>query len=187
MHSQVNFASKPARTTPQVRITHAHAAAACTSGEGVEQWYHLYPDLVEHEAGYDDAHVQDMVDQCWVWRNIYVSDTDEKAERIGIPAFTEMLEHRKKMRERTERERGTNMSHDKKNEAPAARTQVKHSLLCGSPATVAEEIARIKACNAGGLILTFRLGPMAYEDAAHSIELFMNEVAPEFPAQMAAE
>lgn len=139
------------------------------------------------EAGYDDEYVQKMVDQCWVWRNIYVSDTDAKAEKIGLPAFKSMLEHRKKMREKTAKEQGLNMSHDKMIKAPAARTQPEHSLLCGSPATVAEEIKRIKDCNVGGLILTFRQGPMAYEDAAHSIELFMKEVAPEFPTQMAAE
>ena len=85
------------------------------------------------------------------------------------------------------KEQGLNMSHDKMVKEPAARTQPEHSLLCGSPATVAESIREIEKVNVGGLILSFRLGPMPYEEAANSIELFMTKVAPEFRTKMAAE
>ena len=27
------------------------------------------------------------VEQCWVWRNVVVAETDAEAERIAIPAF----------------------------------------------------------------------------------------------------
>ena len=57
---------------------------------------------------------------------------------------------------------------------------MQHSLLCGSPATVAEAIAEIDAIGVGGLILVFRIGPMPIEVAEHSIRLFMKKVAPEF-------
>ena len=59
-------------------------------------------------------------------------------------------------------------------------------MLCGSPATVAEAIAEIDRIGVGGLILTFRIGPMPYDVAANSIRLFMSKVAPEFKAKKAA-
>ena len=51
----------------------------------------------------------------------------------------------------------------KQETAPAARNQAQHSILCGSPATVAEAIAEIDAIGVGGLILAFRIGPMPGE------------------------
>ena len=48
---------------------------------------------------------------------------------------------------------------------PAARNQVQHSILCGSPATVSEAIAEIDSIGVGGLILVFRIGPMPIEVA----------------------
>ncbi len=67
-----------------------------------------------------------------------------------------------------------------KPDAPAARNDARHSLLCGSPATVAEAIAEIDTIGVGGLILAFRIGPMPGETAEQSIRLFMQKVAPEF-------
>jgi alkanesulfonate monooxygenase SsuD/methylene tetrahydromethanopterin reductase-like flavin-dependent oxidoreductase (luciferase family) len=64
--------------------------------------------------------------------------------------------------------------------APPARTVVEHALIYGSPATVAEKMAQIKAIGVGGVIMAFRLGPMRYDDAATSLRLFMTEVAPQF-------
>ena len=64
--------------------------------------------------------------------------------------------------------------------ATPARNQQQHSMLCGSPDTVAEAIAEIDKIGVGGLILVFRLGPMPYEVAANSIKLFMSKVAPRF-------
>mgnify|MGYP003548556800 CR=1 FL=1 len=67
-----------------------------------------------------------------------------------------------------------------------ARNQVQHSILCGSPATVAEAIAEIDSMGVGGLILVFRIGPMPIEVAEASIRLFMKKVAPEFRKTRAA-
>jgi alkanesulfonate monooxygenase SsuD/methylene tetrahydromethanopterin reductase-like flavin-dependent oxidoreductase (luciferase family) len=64
--------------------------------------------------------------------------------------------------------------------APAARMIVEHSLIYGSPATVAEKLAEVAAIGVGGVIMQFRLGPMEFDDAAQSLTLFMGKVAPEF-------
>ena len=46
------------------------------------------------------------VEQCWVWRNVFVAETDAEAERIAVPAFEAMHEQRTAMRERVYRGAG---------------------------------------------------------------------------------
>lgn len=129
------------------------------------------------EAGYDDATVARNVADTWIWRNVFVADTDGEAERVAGPAFEQQSEFRQAMRRRIYEEQGVLL---KPEVAPAARTDARHALLCGSPATVAEAIAEIDRIGVGGLILAFRIGPMPAELAEHSIRLFMREVAPQF-------
>jgi len=127
------------------------------------------------ESGFDDATVARNVDDTWVWRNIFVAETDAEAERLALPAFETQQEFRAAMRKKVYAEQGLQL---KQEAGPAARNQVQHSMLCGSPATVAEALAEIDKIGVGGLILVFRIGPMPYEVAANSIRLFMEKVAP---------
>ena len=70
--------------------------------------------------------------------------------------------------------------------APAARLVIEHSLIYGSPATVAEALAKVDAIGVGGVIMQFRLGPMAYDAVAQSLSLFMQKVAPHLAVTAAA-
>jgi alkanesulfonate monooxygenase SsuD/methylene tetrahydromethanopterin reductase-like flavin-dependent oxidoreductase (luciferase family) len=135
------------------------------------------------ESGFDDATVARNVDDSWIWRNIFVGETDAEAQRLALPAFEVQQEFRQAMRKKVYAEQGVLL---KQETGPAARNDVRHSLVCGSPATVAEEIAKIDKVGIGGLILVFRLGPMPYEVAANSIKLFLSKVAPEFRRKIAA-
>jgi len=135
------------------------------------------------ESGLDDAAVADRVDQCWVWRNVFVADTDAQAERIGVPAFAAMHTQRSAMREQVYREQGVSIvPMPPPGSAPAARMVVEHSLICGSPATVAERLAEVAKIGVGGVILQFRLGPMSFDDVTQSLTLFMRDVAPNLSA-----
>jgi alkanesulfonate monooxygenase SsuD/methylene tetrahydromethanopterin reductase-like flavin-dependent oxidoreductase (luciferase family) len=129
------------------------------------------------ESGFDDPTIARNVDGTWVWRNIFVGETDAEAERLALDAFRTQQEFRQAMRKKVYEEQGLLL---KQETGPVARNQVQHSLLCGSPATVCDAIAEIDRIGVGGLILVFRLGPMPYDVAANSIRLFMNKVAPEF-------
>jgi alkanesulfonate monooxygenase SsuD/methylene tetrahydromethanopterin reductase-like flavin-dependent oxidoreductase (luciferase family) len=138
------------------------------------------------ESGFDEATVARNVDDTWVWRNIFVAETDAEAERLALPAWRTQQEFRQAMRKKVYEEQGLLL---KQETEPAARNQVQHSILCGSPATVSEAIAEIDAMGVGGLILVFRIGPMPSEVAQNSIRLFMQKVAPQFrraPAEKAA-
>jgi len=130
------------------------------------------------EAGLDEAATARTVDQCWIWRNVFVAESDAEAERIAIPAFLAMQEHREALRERVFKEQGVRLRPP--DTGLADRTVAGHALICGSPATVGEAMAEIDAIGVGGVIMAFRLGPMPHEVAAQSLALFMEKVAPLF-------
>ena len=132
------------------------------------------------ERGFDDAAVAHNVEQCWVWRNVFVAETDAEAACIALPAFEAMHEHRTAMRQRVYQEQGVSIvPMPPPGAAPAARMVVEHSLIYGSPATVAEKLAQVQAIGVGGAIMQFRLGPMTYDDVAQSLTLFSRKVVPE--------
>ena len=131
------------------------------------------------EAGFGEPAVARNVADTWIWRNVFVADTDAEAARVALPAFAAQNEIRQAMRRRIYEEQGVLL---KPEVAPAARNDSQHSLLCGSPDTVAAAIAEIDAIGVGGLILAFRVGPMDAHVTERSIRLFMAEVAPRFPA-----
>src|SRR6185312_3714397 len=60
-------------------------------------------------VGQDEATVAENVDACWAWRNVFVAETDAEAERIAVPAFHAMHEHRTAMRERVYQEQGVSI------------------------------------------------------------------------------
>ena len=131
------------------------------------------------EAGAGPAEVEALVGQCWAWRNVVVAETDAEAERIAIPAFHAMNAGRTAMREKVAREQGLTLGPaTAPGGLPHARQTVEHGLVCGAPETVARRLAPLAATGVGGLIITFRLGPMTLEDTARSLTLFRERVAP---------
>jgi alkanesulfonate monooxygenase SsuD/methylene tetrahydromethanopterin reductase-like flavin-dependent oxidoreductase (luciferase family) len=138
----------------------------------------LYRDGM-HAAGYDEDMVARNLENCWVWRNVFVAETDAEAERIGVPAFQAMVESRAALRNRIYRETGMRIEVPA-SDLPSARASVEHGFIHGSPDRVAEAIAEIDKLGIGGVIATFRLGPMPHEVAVNSLTLFMRRVAPEF-------
>lgn len=139
------------------------------------------------EIGLNEARIAALADECWVWRNVYVAETDAEAERVAVPAFTAMHEHRVAMRKRIYEEQGVSILPMPARDAPPpAHASVTDGLVYGSPATVAEKLAPIAASGVGGLIIQFRLGTMPYEQAAASLTLFRDKVIPAIDARRAA-
>jgi alkanesulfonate monooxygenase SsuD/methylene tetrahydromethanopterin reductase-like flavin-dependent oxidoreductase (luciferase family) len=131
------------------------------------------------EIGLDEATVAAKAGECWAWRNVYVAETDAEAERIAVPAFIEMHEHRVAMRNRIYAEQKASiLPMPPPGAAVPPHASVEHALVCGSPATVAEKLAPLKATGLGGLIIQFRLGTMSYEQTAASLTLFKDKVIP---------
>lgn len=130
-------------------------------------------------AGYGEAAVAANLADSWVWRNLFMAPTDAAAERIAIPAFETMTRVRAEMRNRIFAETGERIAVPTR-DLPGSRNARGDGVLHGSPATVAEDIAALEAIGIGGIIGTFRLGPMPHEVAAESLSLFLREVAPQF-------
>jgi alkanesulfonate monooxygenase SsuD/methylene tetrahydromethanopterin reductase-like flavin-dependent oxidoreductase (luciferase family) len=131
------------------------------------------------ETGLNDGEIASRVGQCWVWRNVFVAETDAEAERIAAPAFINQLERRAEMRERVFREQGKSILPMPAPGTPPPENQlVENALVCGSPATVAEKLSGLTTTGVGGLIIQFRLGPMSYEQTASSLTLFRDKVIP---------
>jgi alkanesulfonate monooxygenase SsuD/methylene tetrahydromethanopterin reductase-like flavin-dependent oxidoreductase (luciferase family) len=131
------------------------------------------------EAGFEEAAVAENLDRSWVWRNIFVAASDAEAARIGVPAFETMTRARAEMRNRIYAETGERIQVPQ-SDLPGSRSARGDGLIHGSPASVAEDFAALEKTGIGGVIGTFRLGPMAHEVAAESLKLFMREVAPNF-------
>ena len=115
------------------------------------------------EAGYDDAAIAGNLAASWVWRNIFVADTDARAE----------------MRNRIYADTGMRIEVPQ-SDLPGTRSGRGDGVIHGSPATVAEDIAALDRLGIGGVIAVFRMGPMPHEVATRNLELFMREVAPQF-------
>jgi alkanesulfonate monooxygenase SsuD/methylene tetrahydromethanopterin reductase-like flavin-dependent oxidoreductase (luciferase family) len=131
------------------------------------------------QSGHDEEKIARNLEQCWVWRNVFVAETDAEAERIGVRAFQSMVESRAVLRNRIYRETGLRIEVPH-SDLPSARASVEHGFIHGSPERVAEAIAEIDELGVGGVIATFRLGPLPHEAAVNSLRLFMGEVAPRF-------
>lgn len=129
------------------------------------------------EAGFGEAAIAANLSASWVWRNFYVADSDGEAERIGIPAFETMTRDRAEMRNRYAAMGQRIIPRD---DLPGGRKARGEGLIYGAPTRVAEDVAAIDALGIGGIIGTFRLGPMAHEVAAQSLTLFLDKVAPQF-------
>ncbi len=129
------------------------------------------------EAGFAEAAVAANLQASWVWRNFYVAESDAEAERIGIPAFDTMTQTRAEMRNRYAAMGQRIIPRD---DLPGGRKARGEGLIYGAPARIAEDIAALDRLGIGGVIGTFRLGPMSHEMAAASLTLFLEKVAPQF-------
>jgi len=131
--------------------------------------------------GHDEERIAANTAESWVWRNIFVAETDDEAANVGIPAYQRQSELRDAMRNRMFEEQGNAIEGvTKETVAALPRRNVEAALIHGSPETVAERIAAIEATGAGGVLASFRIGPMAVDTARRNLELFMSRVAPAF-------
>ena len=129
------------------------------------------------ESGYDEERIERTVENSWVWRNIFVAETDAEAEKIGPAAFTAMRAQLNNTRQKF----NTSEEMTRVTAGPAAaRNDLDRGMIYGSPATVCEKLEALQEANIGGVIIHFRLGPMSWEDLESSLTLFAQKVAPEF-------
>ena len=127
-------------------------------------------------SGFSHEYIEEQLSQSWIWRNIFVANTEKEAEEIGIPCFRDMRAYLSSNRQRF------NTSEELQNQASAtagaARDSVDHGLIHGSPEKVSEQLRELNSTGIGGIIIHFRLGPMSWEATENSIRLFSEKVIP---------
>ena len=132
------------------------------------------------DSGFTEESVQTNLSQSWIWRNVFVADTDREAEEIGIPCFRDMRaylsDNRSRMNTKEELQRQSAAT------TGAARDSIDHGLIFGSPQKVYEELSKLNQTGIGGMIIHFRLGPMSWDATENSLRLFSEEVMPELQA-----
>jgi len=135
------------------------------------------------EAGHDDETVARNMADSWVWRNVFVADTDAEAEAVGAPYFQEMRSYLQTNRDRMNT--ASELEAQASRISGSARNSLEHGIILGSPETVCERLEKVNNTGVGGLIIHFRLGAMPYEVAAHSLKLFAEKVSPHFRGSVA--
>jgi len=130
------------------------------------------------DAGHNDETVACNVADSWVWRNIFVAETDAEAEKVGIPYFQNMRSYLQTNRDRMNT--AAELEAQASRIVGSARNSLEHGIIVGSPETVTERLQRVHCTGVGGVIIHFRLGAMPYDIAANSLKLFAQKVAPSF-------
>ena len=131
------------------------------------------------ESGLDDESVERVMAECWIWRNIYVADTDAEAEKLATRVHEANRAHITETRLRLNT--AEEMSSVKVGLSDP-RFNLENSMIFGSPDTVAERIEQLSRIGVGGLILHFRVGPMTWDENERSLRMFADEVMPRFRA-----
>ena len=130
------------------------------------------------DAGHNDETVACNVADSWVWRNIFVAETDAEAEKVGIPYFQNMRPYLQTNRDRMNT--AAELEAQASRIVGSARNSLEHGIIVGSPETVTERLQKVHGTGVGGVIIHFRLGAMPYDVAANSLKLFAQKVAPNF-------
>jgi alkanesulfonate monooxygenase SsuD/methylene tetrahydromethanopterin reductase-like flavin-dependent oxidoreductase (luciferase family) len=127
-------------------------------------------------SGFSEEVIVNRLSDSWVWRNIFVADTDKEAAEIGIPCFRDMRaylsDNRARLNTHEELQRQATAT------TGAARDSVDHGLIYGSPEKVSEELSDLSDTGIGGIIIHFRLGPMPWDATENSLRLFSEKVIP---------
>ena len=130
------------------------------------------------EAGHSDETVAQSMADSWVWRNIFVADTDAEAEKLGISYFREMRAYLQTNRDKMNT--NAELQAQAAGAVGAARNSLEHGVIVGSPETVSERLQAVNDSGIGGVIIHFRLGAMPYDLNSHSMKLFAEQVMPNF-------
>ena len=151
------------------------------SAEGLGESVRMYKDTML-SAGFDEPEVERSLDESWVWREAYVSETDDQALEEFLPAHQIAYEHLESVREQW----NPIDQPIRKQAAPLPRSAYESTpvpsgseLLIGSPKRVAEQVALLRDAGARNLMLTHR-GLVSADQAARSHRLLAEKVMPLF-------
>ena len=153
----------------------------CRSIDGVRKQIQLYRESML-EAGFSEEYLRNCLEQCWVWADAYLAESDQRAFDEFLPAFEGISRFLFDVRERWNPESQPvppavpplAQSAYRSTPDPTA-----NELFVGSPKRVAEQVAMLRDGGATNLMIANR-GVMTPEQSANSLRLFSDQVAPLF-------
>ena len=133
-------------------------------------------------AGFDEAQVDKMLDQCWVWYESHLADTNEQAWDEFLPAFERASKYMAAMREKW------NPPSQEISKLPLPLHQSAYGdvpntganeVLVGSPGRVSEQVELLRDIGVRNLMLTNR-GLISREQTTRYLTLLSEKVMPLF-------
>ena len=133
-------------------------------------------------AGYSEEAVEQNVDRSWIWREMYLAETDDQALDEFLPGVERVMHHLNDMRQRWNPEDRPMPPNPPVTPRSAyleePNPDVFESLL-GSPKRVAEQVAQLRDAGVRNLLLA-NLGVVPPEKAEKSWRLMAEKVIPLF-------
>jgi alkanesulfonate monooxygenase SsuD/methylene tetrahydromethanopterin reductase-like flavin-dependent oxidoreductase (luciferase family) len=132
---------------------------------------------IARESGHDAAAVERAVAQSWIWKHVYVGESDAEAFDIGFKALDAYVTYREKL--------GLGSTFMRIFRETMDKGQMPRGFLCAAPPKVVEGLAELAGTGIGGVMVRFAIGPMTLEQRLSSLRLFMDKVAPALRAEAA--
>ncbi|MFN8556122.1 MAG: LLM class flavin-dependent oxidoreductase [Dehalococcoidia bacterium] len=150
-------------------------STAARAGEQIA----LYADTMR-AAGFDPAAVEAALDQLWVWRDVYVSDTDDHALAEFQPGFEDYERDMERLRARwspPDQPMTTRPAH-RLRDAAGAIDLATTEIFVGSPERIRDRVAELRDAGVRNLLMTHRGGVVPPEYGSRSMRLLSERVMP---------
>ena len=125
---------------------------------------------VARAAGHDEGKIERAIAQSWVWKHIYVGQTDAEAHAVGMKALERYVSYREKL--------GLGSTFMQIFRESMNKGEAPRGFLFASPPKVIEELDALAKTGIGGVIVRFAIGPMTLDQRLASLRIFMDKVAP---------
>lgn len=129
------------------------------------------------KSGFSRNHLNNMLSKSWLWRDVYVSESEEKAEEIGLQNYLRTSVNRAMLRREIYKRRGLE-PHARDKFDHTKETIVNSGFIFGDISKVEKEFMKISELGIGGVFSIFRLGGLTKEQGFENLDLFMSKIAP---------
>jgi alkanesulfonate monooxygenase SsuD/methylene tetrahydromethanopterin reductase-like flavin-dependent oxidoreductase (luciferase family) len=152
------------------------------SVEVIESRLKLYADTLA-ETGRDEAFINERLDWSMVQKQVIIAETDAEAVRFARERMEEMGAHQKKNFASTSDIKDSEHLKSVVGVSPQNPDEfLQRAMIVGSPQTVAEQINAFGDAGARHMSLLFNFGFMQRAEADRSLDLFLDQVLPQFGA-----
>jgi alkanesulfonate monooxygenase SsuD/methylene tetrahydromethanopterin reductase-like flavin-dependent oxidoreductase (luciferase family) len=140
----------------------------------------LYTDALA-AAGHSSSTIEDRLDWSLVQKQVIIRDTDEEAMIFAKERMQEMAAHQKKNFAITTDVKESQHLRSVVGVSPQDPEEfLERAMFVGSPATIRSQIESFGAAGVRHMSLLFNFGFMTPQESGRSLDLFLDEVLPEF-------